>query len=285
MRYLHRQSIRSRIELFLAGPSASAFDLKEPHLQGFHSVRVLETKPQKSVTWARVEAIRQASARIVVPGEDHCYPEPEWAEKLVAAFEESPNRGAVGPVVANANPRSLLSWANYYACFGHWSPGHPGGPDRQGPWHNTAYRKDLLLAFGQELPTLFAMEGLLQEDLRRQGYEVYISLEVRAQHINISRLVPYLHHGFLGGRLIREPQERTRRVEPGQATAPRGYHPTRPVPTPATDPGRCLLLQPGAPPALESSAGPLWRADLPCGRRISRTAARRGPRRGTLLLL
>ena len=53
-----------------------------------------------------------ATAPVVALSDDHCFPEPGWGEALVDA-----HRGpwaAVGPVVANANPGSLVSWV--YFC-------------------------------------------------------------------------------------------------------------------------------------------------------------------------
>lgn len=201
--HLSRQTISDRLELIFVTPDAAGFQIPEvdaDKLARLHSVRIVQADPAPAVSAARVEGIKVAAAEIVVMAEDHSFPEPGWAAALLAGFTD--DRCSVGPIVLNGNPHTALSWANYYACFLHWGEGAAGGVDGQTPWHNSAYRRDALLSFGERLVPLFTAEGLLQEELKAQGQYPYTAVEARTHHVNFSLLAPYLQHAFNGGRLF-----------------------------------------------------------------------------------
>jgi hypothetical protein len=146
-----------------------------------------------------VAAVRCAAAPIVAFGEDHCYPEPQWAAALIEA-----HRGpwaAVGPVVLNANPATLRSWANYIPCFGRWCEPLEAGPIDQTAWHNTSYKRDRLLAYGDRMEAFLSVEGTLFEDLRANGHQVYLQPAARVCHVNISRARSLFLQAFHGGRV------------------------------------------------------------------------------------
>ncbi len=153
----------------------------------------------RTVSRAKVLGIREASAPYVAFAEDHCYPEPEWAALLLAAHREG--WAAVGPLMSNANPLSMVSWAGLYLNYGCClAPASPGEAHSL-PWHNVSYRRDLLLKYGEELPRLLAVEGLLLADLRARGHGLYFEADARTSHVNISRLSSWVRHTFWGGRL------------------------------------------------------------------------------------
>lgn len=62
-----------------------------------------------STAEARAAGIRQANAPVVAFVEDHSYPDPDWAERLIEAHRKL--WAAVGPVMmVNANPATMISW-------------------------------------------------------------------------------------------------------------------------------------------------------------------------------
>ncbi|MFN2433451.1 MAG: hypothetical protein ABR599_11675 [Gemmatimonadota bacterium] len=106
---------------------------------------------------------RAASAPVVAFGEDHSFPEPGWAEALLQA-----HRGpwaAVGPSIVNANPATAVSWATLLTSFGRWLELDASGPADAIAWHNSAYKREVLLGLGDELEPLLEVEGLLQAEL------------------------------------------------------------------------------------------------------------------------
>jgi hypothetical protein len=168
-------------------------------VEGFGAVRVLEVGRMVTATPGKVAAVRRASAAVIAFGEDHCFPEPEWAAALIEAHRGP--WGAVGPVVLNANPTTLRSWANYIPCFGRWCEPLEAGIIDQTAWHNTSYKRQLLLEYGDRLGDFLAVEGTLFEDLRARGHQVYLQSSARVHHVNISRARSLFLQAFHGGRI------------------------------------------------------------------------------------
>ena len=192
--------MRDRLELLILATSRDALALADSDVQGFHSVQVVELGPIRSMSEARTTALRHATAPVVAYGEDHCYPDPDWAECLIDAHAQA--YAAVGPTVRNANPRSLTSWVTYLMSYARWAEPVATGPTDGLPWHNTSYKRDLLLAYGADLPPLLCVEGLLQRDLVQRGHRLYLDPKAKVSHVNISLVSRALGHAYLGGRLF-----------------------------------------------------------------------------------
>lgn len=192
VRHLTEQTLAKSIELIICAPSAERAAVDAEAVRGLHSVRVLEAGPLKEMGPVRARAVREASADVVAFAEDHCYPFPDWAEALLAAHAEP--HAAVGPAVHNANPNSQISWADMLIEYGRWVA--PGGRRREVdmlPGHNSSYKRDILLKYGQELDSLMEAETVLFWDLRRRGYTLLFEPAARVKHTNFSRLAPYLY--------------------------------------------------------------------------------------------
>src|ERR1700730_3633233 len=106
--HLSRQTVRDRLELLIVVPSREGLGLEDCGVQGVAGVRVLEVGPILSMPEAKLSAVRNATRPVIPFAEDHCYPEPEWAEHLIKAHRE--RWAAVGPSLKNANPDTLNSW-------------------------------------------------------------------------------------------------------------------------------------------------------------------------------
>jgi hypothetical protein len=200
IRYLSRQTFRDRLELLIVVPSREALALEDSEVQGFSAVRVLEVGPIRSMPEAKLAAVRNATTPVIAFAEDHCYPEPDWAEYLIKAHREK--WAAVGPLLENGNPNTLNSWAAYLMSHAHWNEPVKTGRVDSLPWHNTSYKRQLLLEYGSELPALLAAEGFLQQRLTERGYELYLSPTARVSHINASRVVSVISHAYVGGRVF-----------------------------------------------------------------------------------
>lgn len=200
VRALRSQTARESLELVIVAPSATTMREDIAELQAFGSWRIVELGVLRTVAQAKAAGIRGATAPVVVLTEDHCFPDPRWARALIEA-----HRGgwaAVGPVMENANPQSMISWADFILGYGPWfSPAAPGEVDLL-PGHNSSYKRDLLLGYGERLESLLAAEASLQQDLRTRGYRLYLEPAAKAFHTNFSepsRWIPYL---FYSGRLF-----------------------------------------------------------------------------------
>jgi hypothetical protein len=209
VRHLRAQTARERLELVVVAPSRQALGSFESATGGFASVRVVEAGEIRRAAPAKASGVRAARGAFVAFAEEHCYPEPEWAGLLLAAHARGWD--AVGPQMCNANPSSAVSRAglylNYGACI---APAEPG-PSPRLPWHNVSYRRELLDAYGEDLATLLAVEGLLLDDVRARGHGLYFEAAARTHHVNISRLSSWVAHSFWGGRMFGAARARGKR--------------------------------------------------------------------------
>ena len=118
IQHLRSQKARDQLEVVIVAPSKDELSLIEAEVNDFFQLRIVEVGPIDSTAKARAAGIRQASAPVIAFVEDHSYPGPGWAEALIAAHRQP--WAAVGPVVCNANPESLISWTNVLLEYGRW---------------------------------------------------------------------------------------------------------------------------------------------------------------------
>ena len=196
---LRAQTARDRMEVVLVGPEAAVREAEAAGLaQAFGAFRTLAIPELVLTSEARAEGIRAASAPIVVLTEDHSWPEPGWAEALIGAHREG--CAVAGPAVKNANPHSPLSWANFLIEYSEWMAPCPAADFSHVPGHNSAYRRDILAAFGSELASHLEAESHLHWRLSAEGQRLRIAAGAVTNHLNFSRLGPSCRVRFYSGR-------------------------------------------------------------------------------------
>jgi hypothetical protein len=200
IRHLAAQTIAHRLELLLVTPRGTAGGAERSELGAFADARVVEVPSGTTLTECRVAGARVARAPIVAFAEDHSYPMSQWAESLLRAH--AGGFDAVAPSFRNGNPATMLSWADITLAFGSWVAPVPGGDVMRLPWHNTSYKRDLLLAFGDRLAEVLEVESVLQEELRARGHRLYLDTAIYTEHVNFSRLRPFVEEYYVSGRLF-----------------------------------------------------------------------------------
>lgn len=198
VRFLKQQTIRDRLELVFVAPAASTFKPDQDDVEDFPCCQVVEYQPFLSSAEARAVGTRAAKSSLVALVEDHCYPEPEWAEWLLGAHQQ-PWAG-VGPAIRNANPETLTSQANMVIEYGPWLDPVNGGQHSHIPGHNSCYKRDVLLQFGESLGERLEAESVMQWELQSQGHRFAIEPHAVVRHENFARLVPSIRLRFHGGR-------------------------------------------------------------------------------------
>jgi hypothetical protein len=218
VRRLRAQTVADRIELLIVAPRPGE-EARRPQLTRNHPttagsapptavaqemssalrVRLVETDDELSLGAAKALGVRQAAAPIVAFAEDHCYPEPDWAEALLAAHAGP--WAAVAPAIGNANPETAVSWANLLIAYGHWLAPARSRELPDVPAHNSSYKRELLLAVGPELDALLGREGSLHAELRARGGRFFLAGEARAYHLNPTRFPAWWVLRFNAGRL------------------------------------------------------------------------------------
>lgn len=200
IRYLRKQSVRDRIELLIVCPSAEQLCLEKSLMEEFWGYQVVCVGPILSIARANAEGIRRARGAVVALAEDHCFPEAQWAEALITAHDGS--WVAVGPVMSNANPATMVSWSDFVIGYGPWMEPTPAGPASFLPGHNSSYKRAVLLEYGDKLEDMLESETVMHLDLCRKGHRLYIESSARAAHVNFSLLSSWLPVQLYSGRVF-----------------------------------------------------------------------------------
>jgi hypothetical protein len=184
LKHLRAQTVADQLEIVIVAPSKELLALNTAALEPFHGYQVVESDSRRSSAEARAVGIRAATAPIVAFVEDHSFPTSGWAAALIARHREP--WAAVGPAFLNGNPETLLSWTNLLIEYGPWVDPVKPGPRDHIPPHNSSYKRELLLAYGDRLGQLVEAETVLQWDLRDQGRQLYLEPAAKTRHFNIS---------------------------------------------------------------------------------------------------
>jgi len=198
--HLRRQTAKRELEVVIVAPSLAQLRLDEPEMSDFGSYAVVEAGQIESIGRANALGIRRAAASVVALAEDHCFPDPDWAERLIAA-----HRGpwaAVGPAFRNANPETALSWADLFLGYGPWLWPTPAREVDFLPGHNSSYKRDILLGYGNRLESMMESETVLHWDLRARGHRLYLEPAARVAHTNFSLWLSWIPAQFFNGRLF-----------------------------------------------------------------------------------
>lgn len=184
--HLAAQSRALELELVLVAPPG-AVRVPPGAAGAIGSVRVVgEPDAVADLARARAAGVREASAPVVAFAETHAFPEPGWADALIAAFERD-GHAAVGPAVVNANPGTLRSWVGLAMDYGPWLAPEAAREGCELPGHNSAFRRDVLLPRGARLADDLRADALLAGELQRAGHAVRLEPEARTAHLNVTR--------------------------------------------------------------------------------------------------
>ena len=200
VRHLAAQTIVSRIELVLVGGPQTRGQAAPSAAGAFWAWRYVEVARLGSIALANAAGAREARAPVVALAEDHCFPEPGWAEALVAAHAGP--WAAVGPAMANANPGSAVSWADFLIGYGPWAEPVATGEAPFLPGHNSSYKREVLLGYRDRLEEMLEAETVLHLDLRARGHRLLLCASARTRHVNFSLMRPWLRVQVHNGRVF-----------------------------------------------------------------------------------
>src|SRR6478672_3500020 len=115
---LAKQTIAEQIEIVLVMTTNPGPEELERITRQAHSVQTLLIESMVPLAGARARGVRIARAPFLFIAETHAYPDPELAERLIAAL--SSEYSVAVPGFRNANPMSSLSWAGFLSDYGAW---------------------------------------------------------------------------------------------------------------------------------------------------------------------
>lgn len=193
------QTIAHQMELVLVtlSPNGSAHEQLE---ERFHSIKFVDVPSMVPLGKARAAGVRAAAAPFVLIIETHVYPDPQLAEKLTAAVSGEWSHAVPG--FRNANPDTGLSWVGFLSDYGSWAQTLPPGETDKAPAHNAAFRRSVLLEFGERLEHVLTFGDELYLTLRARGHKSYFEPAAGIQHVNLNRFRPFVRERYLAGALI-----------------------------------------------------------------------------------
>lgn len=162
------------------------------------AVRTLRLPPDVLFSTAKANAVRIASAPVVAFLEEHCRALPGWAEALIEAHR-GPWAG-VGAEVHMANPGVPISHLVAVINYHPWLPPARRAEHDMLPGHNSSFKRDLLLAYGNELEDLLRAEIVLHGRLCRDGHRLLLEPAARFAHLNETTLGSIARGRFLWNR-------------------------------------------------------------------------------------
>jgi hypothetical protein len=198
--HIRCQTISSELELVLVGPPGLRASIDTSETRGFTDCKVFEISPFNSIARAYAVGTLGASAPIVAFAEDHCFPDANWAEALVAR-----HRGpwaAVGPCLSNANPVNAISWADMLIAYAPWMEPAKEGETGHLPGHNSSYKREFLLNYGDRLADMLEAETVLHWDLRNRGFKLFLEPKAKSAHTNFAVLPVWIKVQFHCGRVF-----------------------------------------------------------------------------------
>jgi len=194
---LAAQTVAKQIEIVFV--SIEPIDTKQ--LEGrFHSIQALSTNSIAPLSRARAMGVRVAKAPFIFIAETHAYPDPENIERLAAAL--SKEWSLVVPGFRNANPDSGLSWAGFLSDYGAWAATLPSGETTHAPSHDAAFRREVLLQFGERLEKALTFGDEMHVTLQARGQKAYFEPTAGIQHVNLNRFPSFIRERFLSGVMI-----------------------------------------------------------------------------------
>jgi hypothetical protein len=195
---LRAQTVVDRLELVIATPQPDTVREEISTRDGFASIVVAGVDGLVPLATARAVGVRSASAPLVFLGETHTYPEPRWAEALIAAHQG--DWAAVVPGFANGNPSGALSWAGFLSDYGAWLACLQSRELSFMPIYNTAYKRATLLELDSELERLLTSDDHLLVHLRASG-RVLFDPSAIISHVNVASPWAWLTERYYAGLL------------------------------------------------------------------------------------
>jgi hypothetical protein len=164
------------------------------------SVRLHRVPPATVFSAARTTAVHLARAPYVGFLEEHCRAKPGWIAALLRAHQGP--WAAVGSEVHHGNGSfsisRLIGIMNYYP----WLTPTTSGERDMLPGHNSSFRREVLLSYGDDLERLLRADVSLFQQLVADGHRLYLEADAKFEHFNETSLRSivkgyfYWHRGF-----------------------------------------------------------------------------------------
>lgn len=145
----------------------------------------------------RALGVREASGEYVVLAEDHCLPDPDYAEAILARLKEGWD--GVGPALRPGNRATSWSEGSFLIGYGEWmEPVTQAPTDILCGWNGTV-RTTLLRDLADELSGLMRVGAFAISRIRQQGARFYLENRARMRHFDPPGFTHELYLFFVVG--------------------------------------------------------------------------------------
>jgi hypothetical protein len=203
-----RARARATAEAIAAQTRANAIELivvdlcpAAPRLPDLGLSRMSQIVLPRSTPWgsARAAGVRAAKSPVVAFIEDHCTPEPGWAEALLKAHREP--WATVGYAYLGGGAR-WSSRVGLIAEYGLWAHPAAGGRSWILPGNNVSYKRDLLLDLGEKLEPALRIDNNLHRRFAARGLEGAIEPRALVRHHELATVRDMARANHSYGRLL-----------------------------------------------------------------------------------
>ena len=146
------------------------------------SVKIHQVADTELMSRLRADAAHTARGEIVAFVEDHTVVIPGWLDAIIDGMQAG--HAGVGGEPGTLNPGVGISDAMTIMNYAFFIPTPTPRTYSMLPGHNSAYRRDLLLAFGDLLRPLITNEVLLGWKLIEQGHTLLLDPGAKFLHFN-----------------------------------------------------------------------------------------------------
>jgi hypothetical protein len=165
-----------------------ALDVCPPLSQASHpAVRLVQVGRDRHIGEMRAYGVHLAQAPLVAFLEEHAFALPGWLAATLDAFAEGP-WSVVGPALWLGKDDSALSLALISVGFASWMAPSATREVKTVIGHDSAYRREALLLFADELDDLLMAEQVLHARLVERGHRLLLCGEAVIYHRNESTL-------------------------------------------------------------------------------------------------
>jgi len=182
---LLQQDIRDQLEIIVVdcgGPAAESLPYTEDP-----SLCILQRSPSDDFEEALVAGIRASHAPIVALLEEHCLVFPGWAQALLQAHQGGEWAAVAGEQrsgnveIGFSAAEAIVRGVELYAPASR-------GECTMFDGHNSAFRREVLLSYGDNLADYIQAEPILIWKMAQDGFRFYREPEARYLHLNETTL-------------------------------------------------------------------------------------------------
>jgi hypothetical protein len=146
-------------------------------------VRTIRVAEHLDTGGIRAQVVRCVQTPLVAFVEEHVYLLPGWLAAVLAAFESGPWAAVCGGLQFSTPAADAAAQATAQN-FAPWLENSTSGVRPLLIGRNTAYRRDVLLALGDDLPRLLLADSLIYARLTQAGHQLYYTAAAQAYHRN-----------------------------------------------------------------------------------------------------